>query len=229
MSKRASTLSMIVASAALAAVAACGQADSVQADDAPPPAGPAAGPSAAAVPSQPADEAVDADEAPGFLVGTDLPRHPTSAWSAGEVTRGLPEFDPFCLEGVLPADSSWHREFGTEFDTHAGQVAVRAASEDAAIELARELAEAVASCAADWLRENSGGTASWQDYGPAGERAHVVGVHTALPDSGTSVHLFGVGRDGTLVTVVDWAQMGNLDDAPVPAFTRTITTAVNKL
>ncbi|WP_374773466.1 hypothetical protein OG756_10780 [Streptomyces sp. NBC_01310] len=169
--------------------------------------------------------------APGFLSGTDLPPHPSSPWYAGAVTKGLPEFAPFCLEGVLPATGSWHRDFGTEFDTGAVQVSVRSASPSAAAKLVGTLERKVAACAADWLRTTPGGTASWQDYGtlPVEEGAHVYGVHTSIPDSEPGVHLFGIGRDGATVTVVKWGEMGNLSHAPVADFKKTTTKAVNKL
>ncbi|MFF4419277.1 hypothetical protein ACFY04_00555 [Streptomyces sp. NPDC001549] len=169
--------------------------------------------------------------APGFLAGTDLPPHPTSPWYAGAVTKGLPESAPFCLEGVLPAAGSWHRVFGTEYDTGAVQVSVRAASPAAAAKLAGTLERKVAACAADWLRTTPGGTASWQDYGtlPVEEGAHVYGVHTSIPDSEPGVHLYGIGRDGSTVTVVQWGEMGNLSHAPVADFKKTTTKAVNKL
>ncbi|MFD9357415.1 hypothetical protein [Streptomyces sp. NPDC060031] len=169
--------------------------------------------------------------APGFIDGTDLPPHPTSPWYPGKVTPGLPESAPFCLEGVLPAPGSWHRGFGTEYDTGAVQISVRSASATAAAKLAAALERKVAACAADWLRTNPGGTASWQDYGTLAveEGAHVYGVHASIPDSEPGVHLYGIGRDGSTVTVVRWGQMGNLTDAPVPAFRKTTTTAVHKL
>ncbi|AQT71974.1 MULTISPECIES: hypothetical protein [Streptomyces] len=169
--------------------------------------------------------------APGFLTGTDLPPHPTSPWYAGEITKGLPETAPFCLDGVLPAAGSWHRAFGTELDTGAVQVSVRSASPAAAAKLVGTLERRVAGCAADWLRTTPGGTASWQDYGtlPVEEGAHVYGVHTSIPESEPGVHLYGIGRDGSTVTVVKWGQMGDLSQAPVAAFKKTTTTAVNKL
>ncbi|MGW8782826.1 hypothetical protein ACWGNM_32835 [Streptomyces sp. NPDC055796] len=169
--------------------------------------------------------------APGFLGAADLPPHPTSPWRAGKVTKGLPETAPFCLDGALPAAGSWHRRFGTDLDTSAVQVSVRAPSDAAAARLARSLERQVAACAADWLREHPDGTARSKDYGalPVEEGAHVYGVNTSVPDSEPGVHLFGIGRDGSTVTVVQWGQMGDLGDAPVPAFKRTTTTAVNRL
>ncbi|MFJ6936212.1 hypothetical protein [Streptomyces sp. NPDC101132] len=175
--------------------------------------------------------AVTAAAAPGFLTGRDLPKHPTSPWSTGKVTKGLPEFLPFCLDRTLPSTGAWHRVFGTEYDTGAEQISVRAASSPAAAKLASALEKKVAACAADWLRKTPGGTASWNDYGKlrVEEGAHVYGVHTAVPDSEHGVHLFGIGRDGATVTVVSWHQMGDLGTAPVSAFKKTTVTAVNKL
>ncbi|MFF0552410.1 hypothetical protein ACFYUL_26035 [Streptomyces sp. NPDC004311] len=169
--------------------------------------------------------------APGFLNGADLPPHASSPWYAGAVTKGLPETAPFCLDGVLPAAGSRHRSFGTDVDTGAVQVSVRASSTAAAVKLAGALERKVAACAADWLRATPGGTASWQDYGtlPVEEGAHVYGVHTSIPESEPGVHLFGIGRDGATVTVVQWGQMGDLSGAPVAAFKKTTTKAVNKL
>ncbi|MFF9056541.1 hypothetical protein ACF09Z_35975 [Streptomyces erythrochromogenes] len=169
--------------------------------------------------------------APGFLTGTDLPPHPTSPWYSGEITKGLPETAPFCLDGVLPTAGSWHRTFGTELDTGAVQVSVRSASPSAAAKLVGTLERKVAACAADWLRTTPGGTASWQDYGtlPVEEGAHLYGVHTSIPESEPGVNLYGIGRDGSTVTVVQWGQMGDLSQAPVAAFKKTTTKAVNKL
>lgn len=169
--------------------------------------------------------------APGFLAPTDLPPHPSSPWWAGKVTAGLPDPEPFCLEGALPAGKSHHRQFHTDFDTNATQVGVTASSTTTASRLAASLRQAVAACAADWLRETPGGTASWEDYGglAVGNGAHVYGVHSSVPDSEPGVHLFGVGRDGRTVTVVRWGEMGNLGHAPVGDFKRTTTTAVGKL
>ncbi|MFD8024169.1 hypothetical protein ACFV6G_27605 [Streptomyces lavendulae] len=169
--------------------------------------------------------------APGFLGGADLPPHPSSPWYAGPVTKGLPETTPFCLEGALPAAGGWHRTFGTDVDAGAVQVSVRSASDASAARLAASLERKVATCAADWLRRTPGGTASWQDYGKLAveEGAHVYGVDTSIPESEPGVHLYGIGRDGSTVTVVMWGQMGHLGDAPVPAFRKTTTTAVNRL
>ncbi|WP_330173523.1 hypothetical protein OG875_08010 [Streptomyces sp. NBC_01498] len=170
--------------------------------------------------------------APGFLAAKDMPQAPGNAWNAGAVTAGAPESDPFCLDTVLPAQgTTWHRQFHTDLDTGGVQVSVRAANAAAAEKLAARAGAAVAACAADWLRTTPGGTASWDDYGTIAveEGARVVGVAISIPDAGLGVHLLGVGRDGDTVTIVSWGRMGKLSDAPVAAFKKTTTTAVNKL
>lgn len=91
------------------------------------------------------------------------------------------------------------------------------------------LQHAAARCVDGWLAGNPEGTGDSQDYGTPTANTHVYGVHTSIPDSEPGVHLYGIGHEGNVVTVVQWAQMGNLSDAPVEAFKRTTTTAVAKL
>jgi hypothetical protein len=73
--------------------------------------------------------------------------------------------------------------------------------------------------------------AEYRDYGtlPVEEGAHVHGVHSRASWGAMDIRLLSVGRDGRMVTVVDWGQMGDFEDAPVKAFKKTTTAAVNKL
>lgn len=170
--------------------------------------------------------------APGFLEPGDLPPHSSSAWFAGGIAQGLPDPETFCFEGAMPdGDATHHRDFRTDYDTGASQVTVTAASTGAANRLAARLEARAADCAADWLRDNPGSTASWDDYGTvsAGDRAHVYGVHTAPPESEHGVNLLGVARAGATVTVVRWAEMGTLGQAPVDSFRGTVRAAVDRL
>lgn len=170
---------------------------------------------------------------PRFLAPGELPPHASSPWYASKVTPGLPDPEPFCLDGgVVPGgDGTYHRSFHTEYDTGALQVSVVTADEDSAQRLAATLRRKVARCAGDWLHDKPGGTASWKDYGTvtAADGGRVYGIHTSIPESEPGVHLFGVGRSGRTVTVVEWGEMGNLDQAPVPAFKATLRQGLNKL
>ncbi|MER7396487.1 hypothetical protein ABT381_13295 [Streptomyces sp. NPDC000151] len=170
---------------------------------------------------------------PRFLSPSELPPHASSPWYASKVTPGLPDPEPFCLEGgVVPGGAgTYHRSYWTEYDTGAGQVGVVTSDDDSARRLAAKLREKVARCAGDWLHDKPGGTASWKDYGTvtAADGGRVYGIHTSIPESEPGVHLFGVGRSGRTVTVVQWGEMGNLDQAPVPAFKATLRQALNKL
>ncbi|GAA2632585.1 hypothetical protein [Streptomyces axinellae] len=170
--------------------------------------------------------------APGFLKPGDLPPHPSSAWYAGKVTKGLPDPETFCLEGAIPAgNGTYHRSFRTDLDAGAEQVGVTTASPTEAGKLAARLESRVADCAADWLRANPGASASWADYGKvaAGDSAHVYGVHTAPPESEHGVSLFAVVRKGAKVTAVRWSAMGTLTDAPVSPFRTTAEQAATRL
>ncbi|MGK5533553.1 hypothetical protein [Streptomyces sp. URMC 129] len=186
--------------------------------------------SAQAAPAAPAAEARVSTAA--FLSAAQMPPHETG-WVADRPVAGLPEWPVFCFEEELPAEGAWHRLFRTEYDTNGLQVVVETGDEETAAELADALTAAAADCAADWLRENPGSTAAWDDYGtvsaPGTDGARVVGVHTAPPDAGTGVRLLGIGREGSRVTVVDWGQMGDLTDAPVAGFRTTVRTALGKL
>ncbi|MDQ0605565.1 hypothetical protein QF037_009998 [Streptomyces canus] len=70
-----------------------------------------------------------------------------------------------------------------------------------------------------------------RDYGKlkVEEGAHVRGLHTETSWGANDVDLLSVGRDGRTVTVLQWGQMGDFKGAPVTAFKKTTTTAVNKL
>ncbi|MCQ8192977.1 hypothetical protein [Streptomyces rugosispiralis] len=168
---------------------------------------------------------------PGHLVPRELPPHRSSDWYASDVTKGLPETPPFCVEQTFPSAGTTHRTFWTEYDTGATQVVVRTGTVEAARELAAAAEKKIRNCAADWERQYPEGTASWRDYGAltAEDGAHAYGVHTSYPDSEPGIHLFGVGRDGRTVTVVTWGEMGGYDQAPLADFKRTTTTAVVKL
>ncbi|MGV9850947.1 hypothetical protein ACWDWU_19585 [Streptomyces sp. NPDC003442] len=176
-------------------------------------------------------QAVVPQRTPGHLVPRELPPHPSSDWYASDVTKGLPETPPFCVEKTFPSAGATHRTFWTEYDTGATQIVVRTGTVEAARKLAAAAEKKIQNCAADWESQYPEGTASWRDYGPltAEDGAHVYGVHTSYPDSEPGIHLFGVGRDGRTVTVVTWGEMGGYDQAPLADFKRTVTTAVVKL
>ncbi|MGW3296980.1 hypothetical protein ACWC9S_23705 [Streptomyces xiamenensis] len=176
--------------------------------------------------------AATAPQAPAFLEPGELPPHSSSQWFAQTPRHGQPELPLFCFEEVeLPAAGTWIREYHTDLDTTARQLVVETGGTAEAQALAAELSDAAADCAADWLRENPGAGAAWDDYGTvdAADGARVFGVHVAPPQAGTGVHLFGVGRDGDTVTVVVWGEMGDLAQAPVTAFKDTTATALTKL
>lgn len=253
------TKTLILAAVAVAMLTACGSDAATQAADAPPAATstPSAEPSAEPSPSSdPSAEpspgstgtptapptgtsspspsakpsSIPPASIPGFLAGTDMPKHPSSAWFAGKVTAGMPEFGPFCVEDALKTQKQlWHRQFGTEFDTNGSQVVVKTASVADAEAFMDVLAHGAALCAEDWLQGFPEGKSDSKDYGAPTANTRVYGVYTSVPESEDGAHLYGIGRDGVYVTVVAWSQMGNLSDAPVKAFEETLLTAVDKL
>ncbi|MFS8204627.1 hypothetical protein ACLVWQ_38875 [Streptomyces sp. CWNU-52B] len=167
----------------------------------------------------------------GFLSASQLPPHPTSAWTAGRVTPGVPGELVFCLEEALPGYNSSYRDFRTDLETNAQQLTVVVGSYAKAGALAARLNTAIEDCAAKSERADSEIEATLRDYGtlPVEEGAHVYGVHTSTSWGATDINLYSVGRDGRAVTVVKWGQMGDFSDAPVEAFEQTTVTAVDKL
>ena len=173
-------------------------------------------------------------KAPGFLAAADLPPHPTSTWTAGKVTDGVPEEveQDTCLGKALGGgQGTWYRDFRTDLDARARQVSVESSSVSAAKKRFRRVAQDIASCADRIEAKDPETRATFKDYGtlPVEEGAHVYGLHTASSWGASDIRLLSVGRDGRTVTVVDWGQMGDFKDAPVKAFKKTTTKAVDKL
>ncbi|MFE5186301.1 hypothetical protein [Streptomyces sp. NPDC056628] len=167
--------------------------------------------------------------APKFLSASQLPPHP-SGWTAGPVSDGVPEELEFCFGEALLAYDIRHRDFRTDLDTNAQQIVVVVGDGAKAKALARRLDQEVRRCAlrADAAPEIK---AEYRAYGtlPVEEGARVHGVHTRAAWGARDIGLTSVGRDGGTVTLVRWGQMGDFSDAPVKAFKKTTTTAVDKL
>ncbi|MGV9988497.1 hypothetical protein [Streptomyces olivaceus] len=180
-------------------------------------------PAAAAAPKTPA---------PALLSASQLPPHPTSSWTAGPVTQGYPAELDLCVhtEGV-PSYDYRHRIFRTDLDTAAVQMAVVADTAAHAKALAKHYDDLIRTCADRIEQASPDTTVEGRDYGtlPVEEGARVRGLHTETSWGATDIALLSVGRDDRTVTVVQWSQLGDFADAPVAAFKKTTTKAVNKL
>ncbi|KRD22908.1 MULTISPECIES: hypothetical protein [unclassified Streptomyces] len=192
----------------------------------------AAGLALGAVLAAPANAA--APKPPGFLSAANLPPHPSSTWTAGRITAGVsPEGElDRCLSAALGnGRNSWYRNFRTDLDASARQISVEHATVSAAKSRYARINKDIKSCPVRIERADPEVEAALRDYGKLNveEGAHVYGLHTETSWGATDIRLISVGRDGSTVTVVDWGQMGDFDDAPVKAFKKTTVTAVNKL
>ncbi|MFI6274596.1 hypothetical protein [Streptomyces sp. NPDC050988] len=180
----------------------------------------------------PAAGAAPKAAAPKFLSASQLPPHPTSSWTAGLVTEGFPEALGLCVstEGMLDYDYR-HREFRTDLDTSAVQLTVVTGTAGQAKALAKHYDDLIRTCADRIEKSSPDVDAEGRDYGTlqVEEGAHVRGLNTETSGGATDVALLSVGRDGRTVSVVQWGQLGDFNDAPVAAFKKTTTTAVNKL
>ncbi|MEU5622539.1 MULTISPECIES: hypothetical protein [Streptomyces] len=187
---------------------------------------------AGAVLTAPAAGAAPRTAGPAFLSASQLPPHPTSSWTAGPVTDGFSEELGLCLSTEdVPVHDYRHRQFWTELDTSAVQLTVVTGTAAQAKALAKHYDDLIRTCA-DRIEETSADVeAEGRDYGtlPVEEGAHVRGLHTETSWGATDIALLSVGRDGRTVTVVKWGQMGDFRNAPVAAFKKTTSTAVDKL
>lgn len=179
----------------------------------------------------PAGAATGAASAPRFLSASELPQHPSYTWTAGRVTDGVPDEMRFCLEEALLAYDSRYRPFRTDLDTSARQLTIVVGTAAKAKALASSLNKEFKSCAGRIEAADPEVEAAYKSYGslPVEEGARVHGLHTETSWGANDIRLLSVGRDGRTVTVVDWSQMGDFGDAPVAAFKKTTTKAVNKL
>ncbi|MES5818755.1 hypothetical protein [Streptomyces sp. RG80] len=168
---------------------------------------------------------------PKFLSAAQLPPHPSSDWKAGKVTDGVPDELLSCVRETMPGYDSRYRSFTTDLETNAQQLTIVVGSAAKAKALATRLDKDMRSCATRIEQADPEVEATYKSYGklPVEEGARVHGLHTEASWGATDIHLLSVGRDGRTVTVVQWGQMGDFDDAPVKAFKKTTTTAVAKL
>ncbi|MFJ7077269.1 hypothetical protein [Streptomyces sp. NPDC098781] len=183
----------------------------------------------AALSTAPAGAATKAP-APKFLAASELPPHPSSTWTAGKVTDGVPEEMQYCFGEALLAYDSRFRTFRTDLDTGAEQLNIVVGDNAKAKALATRLDKEVRRCVTR-MDADPEIEADYKAYGtlPVEEGARVHGFATRASWGAMDIHLVSVGRDGGTVTVVQWGQMGDFTDAPVKAFKKTTTTAVDKL
>ncbi|WP_405554299.1 hypothetical protein OHV08_10485 [Streptomyces canus] len=168
---------------------------------------------------------------PRFLSAADLPPHPSSAWTAGKVTDGVPDELLLCLEDALPGYDSRYRDFRTELETSARQLTIEVGTKAKAAALVTRMNREIRTCADRLEQGDPELEATYKDYGRVAveEGARVHGLHTEYAYGATDIRLLSVGRDDRTVTVVEWSQMGDFASAPVKAFKKTTATAVNKL
>ncbi|WP_274564637.1 hypothetical protein [Streptomyces spiramyceticus] len=168
---------------------------------------------------------------PVFLNAAQMPASSTP-WTAGRVTKGLPEGGVFCAPGALPGKGTSHRMFRTELDTGGLQITTVATSTAKAAETVTTLRRALATCAGRIEQQYPTTQASSVYHGRLAveEGAYVYSLDTEDREVGsTDINLFSVGRDGRTVTYVQWGRLGDLEDAPLKGFKATTRTAVKNL
>ncbi|MEK8174810.1 hypothetical protein NKH77_54440 [Streptomyces sp. M19] len=131
---------------------------------------------------------------------------------------------------ALPSTASY-RQFWTDLDTRAQQVTVVERDAARAEALADLWGGDLAECADRLRHEDPELVAGWEYFGTlnVADGAEVYGVYTEQPWGAADINLFSVGRDGAVVTFVNWGQMGDFRNAQVADFKNTTVSAVDKL
>ncbi|MFD6973671.1 hypothetical protein [Streptomyces sp. NPDC059979] len=186
----------------------------------------------AGVASGPASGAEQWRPRPGTLYISDIRLGDGIGWYAAPVQRGWGQTHA-CLDdwSVRPPEVNvWHRDFTTSETASAQQKVVVFATEAEAIAFADAARQNFADCP---RRQNEPGTtATGHDHGAVDveEGATLQGMYTFDADAQERPHmnyLWGVGRDGDTVTLVNWWSYWG--DPPVPAWKNILRTGVNKL
>ncbi|MFF5505649.1 hypothetical protein ACF1E9_12485 [Streptomyces roseolus] len=169
---------------------------------------------------------------PGMVYLSDMPKDGTT-WYGLPAVRGwntMTACSGFWPQGQAPEVNVWSREVATS-ETAAGvQNTVVFETEAEAIAFATRARQAYADCPRDY--EGPDTLVTGYDYGTVNveEGAAVLGMRTqAAWDSGIyHNHLFGVGRDGDTVTLIEW--QSNWSAPPVDHFKNTtVKNVVNRL
>lgn len=178
----------------------------------------------------PADQGWDGASEPAFLEAHEIPNPYDNPWSVTGTSQGLPPEERFCTEGVLPAESTWHRSFGKETSGAAYQVVVHAGDPSAAAELMDELTTAIANCPDT---QNVGrGTTEFEDHGErdAGDAARSFAkVFTPDAPGGIATDGVGVARSGSTVLYVLASDGSELGDFPPGTFDAPLNTALERI
>lgn len=173
--------------------------------------------------------AAKASSAPKYLSANELPPYLSSTWTAGKIEDGVPEGLQYCLGDAFLAYDVNHRSFRTDLEAGATQTVVVTGSDSKAKALATRLNKDFQKCVSE--SSDPDVEVEYRDLGtlPVEEGARVHGVASVASWGAMDLRLLSVGRDGRTVTVVDYGQFGGFKKAPVKAFKKTTTTAVNKL
>ncbi|WP_053694162.1 hypothetical protein [Streptomyces sp. WM6372] len=176
--------------------------------------------------------AVDWRPRPGMIYLSDMPKDGTT-WYGSPASRGWTDLSTctgFWPDHHRPEVNVWHREVNTSETASGIQNTVVFETEAEAIAFAARARQAYADCP---VREGERPNviATGYDYGAVDveEGATVQGMRIAYTFSEQyHNHLFGVGRDGDTVTLVEWES--NWSAPPVDFFKNTtLKNAVNRL
>lgn len=175
---------------------------------------------------------------PQFLKSSQLPQGTRyGKWKASRVYTGMPKNAKFCLAGALPAAETQYVTYRGKTGV-AGEEFVTVTGSDAeAIALVDALKTKIQGCYQEWLNTDipqyreGHRKASWKRYGTekVADGMTVIGVFTVPPKGFVkTAHLYAIGRDGNVITLVHLGVPGDRTNAPVAGFTKASAKAVRQ-
>ncbi|MFJ6381663.1 hypothetical protein ACIQI7_16920 [Kitasatospora sp. NPDC092039] len=188
----------------------------------------------AAATAQAATPAQAQSARPGMLTVADLPPDDLT-WQGGASDQPGGSFDTRCLADwnrpSVPEENIWSADFLTSETASAYERVYVLPTEAEAIALADSARQYYAGCAGRQQAQYPGDVVTGQDHGTVDveEGATVGGIHLKYVTtwSGHVDVLYGVGRDGNTVALVEWES--NWTQPDVLAFKETVRAAVNRL
>lgn len=152
-------------------------------------------------------------------------------WHQTAVKDGLQDPSHFCVEEVLPESRTQFRVFYTDLDAGGVQYVVRAKSTSAAKKLVTKIKDQLPECGERWSEELPDGDYTLKKYPhqDVEDGLSMRGIYTTGDGVENGTSLFGIGRDGVFVTVVNLNQIGTESGAPLTRFTKTAKKGLSQL
>lgn len=152
-------------------------------------------------------------------------------WHQTAIKNGLQDPSHLCVEQILPESRTTYRAFYTDLDAGGVQYVVKAKDTAAAKKLVTRIKDRLPVCgerAADEMPEGEFHIVKYS-HQDVEDGLSLRGLFTTGDGVESGTTLYGIGRDGRYVTVVELDQIGEKSGAPITKFTKTARTGLQQL